>query len=450
MTEPRVERPQDGPADSPAGTPAASSPTTVTALTALAWLVALTALTWLQIYRWQDPTLPGMSWQEPHQLGDFRDTIWVPGQYLLSGGNPYDTPSYVAAHPWAQEFNLYAPVWLVLSVGLSLLPFSVATAVYLALGAAGAAGFLWVTLRLVAPHWVRFGVPLGLVWFALWSPSRYALQNGGTWLVLLGCVLVLDGLTRPAPADRRRIAVGVALALIKPQFGVPLLVFALAAGRRDAVWRGVVGLAVASLPAGVACVVAAGGIGEFVDGVRANLAYSSSPDSPTGLASPFNGRIDVLGMAARLGAVDQPGWAALAVLVVSLAVGAFVVRRAGSPLAVIGAAAALTLLAVVHQPYDVVILVLPAVLGLAGAVAQRSSTGRLRPPRAEVLAWVAAAVPVLHLHGLSVRLVPGLGRLGADLIDVAALLLAVLAGLVACRRAGSPQDRRLREPERPA
>lgn len=405
---------------------------------ALLWTTALVAVAWLQLFRFADPTYPGMPWQEPHQLGDFRDAVWLPGRFLLDGGNPYDVEAYLAAHPWAQEFNLYAPVWLVLAAGFGALPFQAAAGAYLVLGGVLAVAFLVVALRRAAPGMLSAGVPLGLLWFTLWSPARYALQNGGTFAVFAGCVLALLAIAQGAGArlpgraaalpgrapGRWTAAAGVALALLKPQFGLPLVVLALAVRRWDVVWRGCVVLGVASLPVVVRCSAAAGGFGAFLGSVRGNLAYSSSPDSPTGLASPFNGRIDLLGLAARLGMTDQPSWAGLMVPLLLIAVGGWLVRRTGDALAVTTVAAVVTLLSLVHQPYDTVVLVLPTALAARELLAWRR--GGPRPTARRAALWVAAGLPVLHLHAGTLLVLPALGRTGADLVDVAAMVTALV------------------------
>jgi hypothetical protein len=217
--------------------------------------------------------------------------------------------------PWAQDFKLYAPAWLLLSVSLALLPFLAAAAVYLALGIVLAVVFVRLVLRWAAPELVAVGTPVALIWFTLWSPSRYALQNGGTLLVMIGSVLVVMAVLRrrpgapdgPADPSLGLAATGVALSLLKPQFGVLLVIFALIGRRWDAVWRGVAGLVAASVPILVACTVIAGGVGGFVGSVLRNLAHANSPTASTGLASPFNERTDVVGKLARYGWPTCPG-----------------------------------------------------------------------------------------------------------------------------------------------
>lgn len=413
-------------------------------LISLLWLLAVAGLVWVQWTRLADPTYPGMDWQDPHQLTDFRDAVWLPGRTLLEGGNPYDTEAMKAARPWAQEFNLYAPAWLLLAGAFGGLPFTASALVYLVLGAALLVLFLWVTIRLSAPELTAIALPLGVIWSVLWSPTRYALQNGATFLVMLGAVLVLRGLVDadgrphgPRPLGHRALALGVALALIKPQFGLPLALLLVVAGRGRAVVRGVVWLALASLPALLLCVRAAGGVGGFVDSVVRNLAYSGSPDSPTGLGSVFNGRIDYLGMLARFGVVDQPSWLPAVVGLALVALAAVVVLWAPGEVTVLATASAAMLLGVVHQPYDVVPLMLVVLVGLGRllpSTARGGAPGLSRMDRTETTAWVAGGLPVLHLHAASLLVVPGLDRRSADLVDVIALTVALLVGLTAAVR----------------
>lgn len=397
-------------------------------LLAVLWTVAVLVSLAVALIRLSDPTLPGMPWQDPHHLADFRDTIWAPGQAVLSGGNPYDSPAYVTAYPWAQDFKLYAPAWLLLSVSLAWLPFLAAAAIYLVLGIVLAVVLIRLVLKWAAPEVLLAGTPILLIFFNLWSPTRYALQNGGTLLVMIGSILVVQSIIRHRPGapegpddpTRGMAALGVALSLVKPQFGLPLVVFALVGRRFDAVWRGVVGLFLASLPALVACTVAAGGPSGFVDSVLRNLAYSNSPSASTGLASEFNERIDLEGILARFGFVDLPGPVALAIPVLAILIGAWIVARRPSPIMVATGVSVCVLFCVVHQPYDMVLFLLPAAIGLGRVLAGRPPAGL------DLVVWIAALVPVLHMHGVTLVVVPGLTRLAADTVDVVALLVAVL------------------------
>ncbi len=392
-----------------------------TALIALLWVLAAAALGVSWAFWLSDLTYPGMPWQVPHEMADFRDTIWGPGRYLWEGGNPYDPATYLATHPWAQEFDPYAPAWLLLSAALALLPFGAAAAAYLVLGAALAVVLVWTVLRWATPGWVPIGTPLGVAFLTVWSPGRYALQNGGTLLVFLGWALVMRALAqRPVTErDARLGALGLALTLLKPQFGLPLVVVLLVTGRVRATVGGLLGLAVASAPVLLACVVSAGGPVAFLESIGRLLAYASSPDASTGLLSPFNGRIDLVGLAGRAG-ISPPGWVQLAVPLAATAAAAVLARRT-PPVVMTAGIGAAVLLGLVHQPYDAVVLVVPFALGL-GRLAARD-----RLPRWQLAVWIAAAVPVLHLHRITTAVL--LSTDAADALDAAAMVVALLAAL---------------------
>src|SRR5690348_10613673 len=101
----------------------------------LVWVVVAAALV-LSWRMWlMDLTYPGMPWEDPHAMADFRDTIWVPGRWLLDGGNPYDPAAYLSANPGSQELDPYAPAWLLMAMLFALLPFAPSAATYLVAGA---------------------------------------------------------------------------------------------------------------------------------------------------------------------------------------------------------------------------------------------------------------------------------------------------------------------------
>ncbi len=413
----------------------ASSRRVVAALWVLAAVaVTVTFASWLT-----DLTAPGMPWQQPRSMADFRDTIWGPGSYLLDGGNPYDPDRYLALHPWAQEFDPYAPAWLLLSATLSLLPFEVAAGAYLVLGAVLAVAMLRVLFSWAAPDLTRVGVPAGLLFLTIWSPGRYALENGGTLLVFFGWVLTMrfligDDITVRSASLRPTTwcaggdwlgAVGLALALLKPQFGLPLVVVMLAMRRWGAVWRGVAVLTVASVPVVVACSVSSGGFGAFLDSISRLVAYANSPDASTGLTSPNNGRTDLLGLLARFGGHIPPAWASLVVAALTAVFAAFVMARCADPVTATAGVGSATLLGLVHQPYDAVILLVPAVLGLG----RLATHGRFARP--DLAVWLLTLVPVVHLHRVS-TLLPWLSRPHAELLDATALAAGlVVATLIA-------------------
>lgn len=409
------------------------------------WVLAVAAQLAHLATQFSAPLLPGDPWQLARPLLDYRDTVWVPGNHLLSGANPYDTDAQLAAYPWAQGLRLYAPAWLLLAVPLGALPYLLGGLVYQLFGVAAVLVLIRVVVRLTMPGFVAVATPAALIGLTVVAPGRYALENLSSALVALGVVLVLRGIWLGGiwPARDRRpatalTATGVALSLIKPQFGLIVLVVALAGRRLDAVWRGVLALAAASLPVVVACVVASGGFGGFLAAVRGNLDYSTSPEATTGLLSERNVRIDVVGQLGRLG-YESPGWLQLAVLVVTTAIAAWLAARSRSLLVLTAGVAAAMLLGFVHEPYDMILLFLPLCAGL-GAVLDRQPLAGL-----ERAAWVCVGLASVHVHRVSTTLVPGLTGTGADRIDTALLLVALLL----CTAAGVVhQDRRYSSAER--
>lgn len=397
------------------------------ALLATLWSLAVVALAVSLVVQYVNPVLPGEPWQSQGQLVDFRDSVWMPGRYLLSGGNPYDTATYLQAVPWTQGLALYAPAWLVVGATLGGLPYLLANGIYQLLGITVVLVLVRTVLRLTMRRFLTIGTPIGLVWLVVWAAGRYALANVSTGLVVLGVVLVLRGIwlrrVEVAPGVvRAATATGVGLALVKPQFGLVVLVAALAGRRWDAVWRGVVGLAVLSVPTTVACVVASGGVPGFLDGIRSNLARSTSSESAVGLHSPLNVSIDLVGQLGRLG-VEPPGWVRVAVPLVALALVVWVVVRARSLIVLTVGVCTILLLGFVHQFYDLLVLVLPLCVGIAWIVERRAV------PWTDRAQWLLASLPTVHVHRVTTNTVPGLTTTAADRVDTLVITVALLLSL---------------------
>ena len=392
-------------------------------------------------------TYPGTPQRMAGSMIDFRDTIWGPGRYLLNGGNPYDHAAYLAANPGAQEFDPYAPAWLLFAVPHAALPFTVAAAVYLALGLVLAVVLLRTVCAWAAPRLLRIGVPALLLYMCAWAPGQYSLQNSGALLVALGWVLVVRDVLEHAPVARAvgrprgdgddpvrvravapsgtwSAAFGLALALLKPQFGLPLIVVTLSVGRWAVVWRGAVVLMAASVPAIVACSVNAGGVDRFLGSIVELVGYASSPSAQTGLGSADNSRSDLLGMLARLTGAAPAAWLGIVVPIAVLAATVLVVRRAREPLTIVTSVAAGTLLPVVHQSYDDIILVAPAVVALDMLIIRQPL------PPVETIVGLLGLVPMLKLHRLAQVVAPESGNVGAELPGVAALTAALALATV--------------------
>lgn len=353
---------------------------------------------------------------------DFRDTVVTPGRYLLGGGNPYDPDAYLAANPWALPFSLYCPVWLVLGVLLAPLPFPVAIVLFQAVSVAVAVVFLRVICRWALPTLADIAVPAGLVWLNIWYPGRGVISvQLASLLGALGVALLLRAIVRRGETPDREAAAGVALGLLKPQFGVTVVVAA-AAGRWRDLLRGVAGLAVISLPVVVALSVAAGGPLRFLRSVARDLAVSNSAAAPSGLHSPIQRRFDLVGQLARWG-IDPPSWLQVGVLVLAIACIVAVVRLTRHPLALSAVVCGSTLVGVYHAPYDLVLMLIPVAAGVG--MAMRGELTAI----ADRIALAASVLVVLHLHTVSIFLLPLLDVRLADTIDIGLVLIAVGCGL---------------------
>ena len=264
----------------------------------------------------------------------------------------------------------------------------------------------------------------------VWAPGRGALEvQLTTLLAVIGAILVLRSVCAPTPgvttyrkADRAT-AWGVALSLMKPQFGTTAVI-GLAAGRFRGVAWGVAGLALTSLPMLIVCTAAAGGPVEFVGSVRRDLAVATSDHHPSGLMFPDQRRLDLLGQIVRWGTGVPPRWVQIAVPILFLVVlPIVVVRLTRRPLAVSVVTCSATLLGIYHGTYDVLILLIPVAVGFGMAVHGELTRAGDR------IALVACLLVVLHLQTVSTTIVPGLGYRGADAVNLFLMLVGLIAGL---------------------
>jgi hypothetical protein len=398
-------------------------------LVRLLWVVVAVAVCVRVGIMLADPIQPtGDAHAGDGHFADFRDTVWLPGRFLLSGGNPYDPQTYLPANPWAQPFDLYTPVWLILGLILGPLPFLAAVVVYQVIALALAIVMLRVLLRWAVPTLADIAVPAVLLWMNIWYPGRASLSvQMGTLLGVLGLTLVIRQLTNPLPVEPRvdrPLTLGVALTLIKAQFGLVTLIVAAAAGKLREVALAVLGVAVVSLPVVVVCTVAAGGPLEFVRSILRNLAYTTSPDSPDSLSYPGVRRLDLAGILAQHGLDVTAAWVSLAVTITAFALAIAMVRITRNPLLLSAAVSVTTLLGIFHGTYDLLLLLVPVAVGVGMIV-----RGELTQP-AERVVFGALLLVVLHLHTVTKTLIPRFDVLGADTVNVILMVVALVASVV--------------------
>lgn len=395
------------------------------------WIVVAAVVALRLSVMFGQPIRPGESYRgfEGYFL-DFRNTIWTPGRFLLDGGNPYDPDAYLAENPWELPFSLYAPAWLGLAVILAPLPYLASVAVFQVLSIGVAIVLLRVLCKWAMPTMADLAVPVGLLWLNIWYPGRGAISvQLGSLLGVLGALLVLRSLSAQRSRVDRAAVLGVALSLVKVQFGVVAL-FALAGGRFREAWRGVLGMVLASVPIVVVCSLAAGGPIPFVRSVLRDFKVLSSDLAPTGLSNPVQRRFDLLGELARWGLTHPPAWLQIAILVPALAAVVFVVRRTRDPLALSTVLVTAMLIGVYHNPYDLVLLIIPVVVGIGMAV-----RGELTRTVDRVMV-AAMALVVVHLHTVTTAVIPGFDVHLADTLDLALVGVALGCGLYRAAGAG--------------
>jgi hypothetical protein len=208
--------------------------------------------------------VPGEPDFERWVMQDYRDGLYYPVVSFLEGEVPYDADRHREIYPVLQPFSLYSPLHLLIHVPWGLL----------------AHGF---------SQWLYFGFTIGLTLFVSWSVLAMCdlNSNGGTvlglsslilvsrpghWNLLLGQItmeLVLAVYVALFFGSRRPWISGIALAMatMKPTFGVPLALLMLANGFVRSVAIGLtVAVAVTILPTGVLG-HSAGGLTPLVDSV---------------------------------------------------------------------------------------------------------------------------------------------------------------------------------------
>ena len=300
---------------------------------------------------------------------DFDIAVYYPARAFLDGLDPYDQSAYRAAYPVQAPLPPFLPATLLLHLPFGLLPPGPSAALYLG-----------VTLILIlATGWLALGFtegerppPAAIVLVAalimLSRPGRLVLRLGqlsfepvvGTYTAFRYALLApwLGGL-------------GVAIALIKPTFGVPLA--ALMVGRRH--WRAVaIGMAITAavnLPVALVLAHRDGGISALAshfsdtwEASRLGIVETENPDM-TSLRADTPSLIGrIRGHPLRAGAQSLVGLVILALALV-------VLRRSklGEGSSDVGGGALLAgfiCLAILssgyHQTYDLVLLALPAVV----------------------------------------------------------------------------------------
>ena len=295
-------------------------------------------------------------------LWDFRDANFYSVTAVLDGLVPYDVTAYFAAYPVAQEFPLLPPTFLLLHAPFQVVAFPTAATTTTAIGFLGIVALsVWVLS--LARYPIRPVAVLVVSGLAILSNGgRNLLFSGQSSLVFIAGAYLAITSVRVAPGS-----VGVFIALIKPSFGLPVAALLAASGR----WRrAVVGSAAAFIVSAllmVPFIVWSGGIGDLVDTLSDNAAFSAASEWVS--LETTTGRVDLAATISMITGLVPSGVGEIAIGVALIVAGGGVLwvrrdtvwggthRDAAIVLIVLA-----TLLGVYHSFYDLLILLLPAVL----------------------------------------------------------------------------------------
>jgi hypothetical protein len=254
-------------------------------------------------------------------MTDFYSTVYYPVRALLTGENPHDRDRFMALYPVADMYGPYLPLNLVIHLPFGLLPPALGAATFFVVTILLTVALAALVLRLVG---LRAGAGGALLLAALILLSR-----PGHWNLLLGQLAIeLTIATYVAVAFAAAAPViagmGLAVALIKPTYGLPLAVLMLARGS----WRPVVVAgaitAVVSAPFLLLFAHRTGGSRAFIEEVISG--YRAWQDMPNANPAISIVRIDAISTISRFWGHPLPGFGQAALTVVVVAIAAVAVR----------------------------------------------------------------------------------------------------------------------------
>lgn len=359
-------------------------------------------------------------------MSDFKSTVYYPARAYADGVNPYDAEQYLARYPAPEPVRLYPPAMFLVFRPFAALPLEAAMRLQAVLTLVLSGLLAYVSLRLARVPASPAAVLLvwGLV--LLSRPGQWNLLQGQiTLLVVLGVYAALaSGRASPMIAGA-----GLALSLLKPNFGLPVAALMLARGNYAglAIGGGLAGIL--NLAAVASLAEQTGGLYEFGRlflGTGDQLRFSAKLGTEL---SVF--RVDGAGLITRLFGVPLGAVASLLTAAVILGLVMAGLRRRRQSLAADGppdgALAGLlccaVLISMYHIGYDLLLLTWPFV----ALVKDLRTSPRLEPARRWIQAGLLALLAFNYVTTFSV-----LGALEAErvlFLIVASLNGAALAGL---------------------
>jgi Glycosyltransferase family 87 len=306
------------------------------------------------------PTLGGIRLSMAWLMDDFRIVIYCPTALLIHGGNPYDRQQFLAFCPVDQGMPMYLPSAFYLHALFGLLPMQASAITYMVLT-------ILLTLVLAAASDRISDLPIRPA-RVLVIAALLLLSRPGQWNALLGqptLELVLGAYVGLRFARRRPwlSGLGLAVAMYKPTFGIPLMFLMLARGDRRAVATGIAVTAALNLPLIAILASRAGGLQPFLDGFLAGQREWEAKVDP----AHSGVTLELAALVGRLigHRLSTGGWVLVTLVVLGVTAG--ILRRIGPPTDAArerlsnSLICIATLLAVHHHAYDLLLLTAPVV-----------------------------------------------------------------------------------------
>lgn len=177
-------------------------------------------------------------------LCDFHNAVYFPGLAFARGENPYSS-AYAAKYPVNREMSPYSPLLLPFASMMGILPLRLAEYVWYSTNVflIFILSFALMYIAKIRINAHRMLLIASAILFSRVGQSNQILGQFGTYFCLFTLVAI-----RCARTNKHLSAIGLALASIKPTFGIPLILMMLVGKKFQPVALGVV---IASLGAGL-------------------------------------------------------------------------------------------------------------------------------------------------------------------------------------------------------
>ena len=361
---------------------------------------------------------------------DFASAVYYPTRAFVEGVCPYDAARYVPRFPTPAPASPYLPGTLLLHLPFGLMGPDVSALVYKAVSIGLTLMLAYSALRLNAVRVSGAAVLLIASLIVLSRPGRMNLILGQVTLqfVLAGYVALAFARGRPWVS-----ALGLAVCMFKPTFGVPLGLLLLAQGHRRPVLFGAAAVAIINLPLLVVLSDQAGGATPLAKHLmQTALGMQAVTSNDPSLSAA---RVDGVALMSRLwgrplSPVAQVLTGGAVLSLAALALRSRLVRGSdsypGLSSGIIGSA---VLLSVYHQAYDLLFLTLPFVALVYGRLPQPIHAPAVRLPLLALFTFLAmnyaVGASVLSRFGLVVES----GGHQAIMREPVAVILTSLNGL---------------------